>query len=309
MSGCSRHHSQYFYHASAHGLSAEIERPTRHSIPTQAATVLGPNGGRGYQRVENFSFDGIISFKAAFAEVGGSFDECHNRHTSYAGAVIEDLNILDVIHADRIVSRMAIYSPIYPSREERAAGKKPKGNPDEGDETGEHSFDITGSHFQNLRVAGHLINVKLATHVFRKHNTYSKIANAHKDGALADWILGSKFKKNDLPRLEDNYHAIGGMSESVQGWMRKENRPAGGSYIFSPANDFKLSDHIRGETELECFGSFIFVPKFGVVRLPELRVTPHCRTLTMLQFYMCSTGTGGGGLGGTHGSGGTGGGG
>jgi len=307
MSNCSRHHSQYFYHASAYGLAGEIERPSRHSIPTQAATVLGAGGGRGYQRVENFSFDGIISFKAAFAEVGGSFDECHNRHTSYACSVIEGLNILDVVTADRVVSRMAIYSPIYPSREERAQGKKPKPNSEEGDETGEHSFDITGSHFQNLRVAGHLINVKLATHVFRKHNTYSKIAKAPKD--TVNWILGSKFsglKKDELARLEDTYHAIGGMGEIVQQWTGKEDRTDAGRFIFSPANDLKLSDHIAGDTELEGFGSFIFVPKFGVVRLPELVVTRHCRTLTMLRVQMCSTGTGGSDMGGTHGSGGTG---
>src|SRR5215469_18977337 len=112
MSKCSRHHSQHFYHASAFGVAGEIERPSRHTIPTQAATVLAPSGGRGYQRVDDFHFDGIISFKSAMSEVGGSFDECHNRHTSYATAVIDGLNILDIVTADRIVSRLAIYSPI-----------------------------------------------------------------------------------------------------------------------------------------------------------------------------------------------------
>src|SRR5260370_42309528 len=103
MSKCSCHHSQYVYNASAYGLAGEFERPSRHSIPTQAATVLAAGGGRGFQRVENFQYDGTVSFKAAFAEVGGSFDECHHRHTSFACSVVEGLNILDVVPEDRVV--------------------------------------------------------------------------------------------------------------------------------------------------------------------------------------------------------------
>jgi hypothetical protein len=290
MSKCSRHHSQHFYHASAYGLAGELERPCRHSIPTQAATVLGAGGGRGYQRVENFSFDGTVSFKAAFAEVGGSFDECHNRHTSYATAVIEGLNILDVVTADRVVSRMAIYSA------------------EAGDKKGEATFDITGSHFDNLKVAGHKIEVKLATHIFHEHDTYSKISEAHAAKKTDDWLLGSKLrqlKKKDLEELEDTYHALGGMAEMVSEWKETGNSPSNqGSYVFSPANQFELEKHTGHDTELRGFGSFIFVPKFGIVRLAELVIHKNCRTLTMLRVQMCSTGTGGTDAGGTTGSGG-----
>jgi hypothetical protein len=287
---CSRHHSQYFFHASAYGLASEIERPTRHSIPTQAATVLAPSGGRGYNRVEDFQFDRIISFQAAFAEVGGSFDDCHNRHTSYATAVIEGLNILDVVTADRIVSRLAIYS---------ARADDPKG---------EATYDITGSHFENLKVAGHKIDVKLATHVFHEHDTYSKVATAHSERKTDDWLLGGKFKDlkdEELGELEETYHALGGVPELVREWKRPGTRPADrGHYVFSPANHLQLHDHTGPNTELRGFGSFIFVPKFGVVRLPELVLNRHSRSLTMLRVQMCSTGTAGTDIGGTHGSGG-----
>src|SRR5262245_57574622 len=102
---CSSDHSHHFYHASAFGLAGELLRPHRHSIPTQAATVLATGGGRGSQRVENFRFDGMISFDAAYVEVGGSYDPCHNRHTTYAHSVIEGLNIADMVKADRVVAR------------------------------------------------------------------------------------------------------------------------------------------------------------------------------------------------------------
>jgi hypothetical protein len=292
MSKCSKHHAQYVYHASAYGLAGEIERPSRHSIPTQAATVLAAGGGRGYDRVENFSFDGIVSFKTAFVEVGGSYDECHNRHTSYACAVVEGLNVLDVVSADRVVSRMAIYSPIV------------------GDKAGDATFDITGSHFENLKIAGHKIDVKLATHVFHKYDTYSKIARGHQARELDDWQLGSKLGKlnnGELAELEDAYHSLGGISETVREWKPTGDRPADrGSYSFSPANHLKLEDHTGGETELLGFGSLILIPKFGVVRLAEYLVHKHCRTLTMLRVQMCSTGTGGTDVGGSTGSGGVG---
>jgi hypothetical protein len=181
--------------------------------------------------------------------VGGSFDECHNRHTSYATSVVEGLNILDVVTADRVVSRMAIYSA------------------EAGDKAGEATFDITGSHFDNLKVAGHKIDVKLATHVFHEHDTYSKIAKAHQGKKTDPWLLGSKLGKlndRELAELEDTYHSLGGISEIVREWKQTEDRPKDrGGYCFSPANHLKLEEHAGPNTELLGFGCIICVPKFG----------------------------------------------
>ena len=275
---CSRRHSQYVHQAYAYGLAGQVERPFRHTINTQASAVLGASGGRAYQRVDNFQVDGIVHFKAAYVEVGGSFDECHNRHTSYATAVIEGLNILDVFTADKVVSRMAIYSA------------------EVGKEKDEATFDITGSHFVNLRIAGHKIDVKLATHVFHEHDTYTKLTNAHKGGKTRNWLVESGFKKLDVDavkKLEADYHALGGMSEIVKKWKDEEKQPKERtSYSFSPVSHLELENHVGSGSELLGFGSIICIPKFGVVRLAEMTVTPACRSLTMFRVQMCSTGTG-----------------
>jgi hypothetical protein len=287
---CSRPHSQYAHHAFAYGFAGQIERPFRHTITTQASAVLGASGGRGYQRVDNFQVDGIVHFKAAYVEVGGSFDECHNRHTSYATSVIEGLNILDVFTADKVVCRMAIYSP------------------EVGNAQSEATFDITGSHFVNLRIAGHQIDVKLATHVFHEHDTFSKLNQAHRDGKTRNWLVESGLSKlNDaeLKKLESDYHALCGMSEIVKKWKQDgERSKERTSYSFSPVNHLKLEDHVGASSELLGFGSIICVPKFGVVRLAEMNVTPSCRSLTMFRVQMCSTGTGSTDGSGTGGSGG-----
>lgn len=278
MIQCARHHSQYSHQASAYGFAGQLERPFHQIIPTQAATVLGAHGGRGQNRVDKFKLEGLISFEAAFVDVGGSFDECHNRHTSFSSATIEKLNILDVVTADRIVSRMAVYSAEI------------------GDDKGELTFDITGSHYENLKIAGHTIDVKLATHVFHEHDTHSKIAKAHQNNKLDDWLLGSKLGKlneREIQELEKAYHALGGMSEVVKGWKIKGERRSTDNITFSPLNHMKIEDHAGPNTELLGFGSIICIPKFGVVRLAEYTIHKHCRNLTMLRVDMCSTGTGG----------------
>lgn len=282
MPVCPRH-SQWMYQGSAYGVAGEIERPFRHVIPTQAATVLGTNGGRGQDRVENFKLEGVLSFDAAYVEVGGSFDDCHGRHTSYASSTIEKLNILNVVTADRVVSRIAVYSS-------------------KSGENGDFTFNITGSHFDNLRIAGHKIDVKLATHIFHEHDTHSKIADAHKKGHLDEWLLGNKFKDNELPKLEDEYHALGGMSQVVKAWKLRGDKRNIDNMAFSPVNHVDIEKTLE-KTELRCFGSFICVPKFGVVRLAELSARKHCINLVMLRVDMCSTGTGGTSTGGTGGGG------
>lgn len=278
-------HSQYLYHALAYGLAAEVDRPTRHSIPTQAATALAASGGRGCHRVQDYKFDRFISLKEAYVEVGGSYDEDHKMHTSYALSVIEGINIADVLTADRVVSRMFVYAP---------------------DDDKEISFDITGSHFDNLRIAGHKVEVKLATQVFHNHDTYSKVTEAHQATTSDPWLLGSKLgkcKDEELEDLEDKYRALNGINVLVKEWQNKDKRPADrGSYLFSPANDFDLETQI-GPSELLGYGSIICIPKFGVIRLAELTVHHHIRSLTMFRVQMCSTGNGTSDGGGTTGGG------
>lgn len=279
---CSGRHSQYFYHASAYGLSAEIERPVRQSVPAQATSALGIGGGRGTSRVEKFCITPFICFDAAYTEVGGSYDECHNIHTTYAYSVIEGLNIADMVTADRVVSRMVTYSP------------------EVGDEEGEHSYDITGSYFQNLRIAGHPIDIKLSTHRFHDHNTYSKFEKAYHGGEADDllpWGSQSDKQLSQLEKLEDQYHALSGIGKRAKQWKSKPSK--GNSYWCSAAGHLDLQKQVS-ETELQGFGGIILIPKFGVVRLAQMLVHKEQRRLTMLHVDMCSGSqgsTGGGGVG------------
>ncbi len=192
-----------------------------------------------------------------------------------------------MLTADRVVSRMAVYY--------RA------------DDSGEASYDITGSYFENLRIAGHKIEVKLATHVFHDQDTYKKVADAHHKRASDQWLQGGglvKLSEKKLQALEEEYHALTGISKMVGEWKKPGTRPADrGGYRFSVANHLDLSKQI-GPTELEGYGSIICIPKFGVIRLAEMTVHKHSRTLRMFRVQMCSSGHGGADGGAGSGSGG-----
>lgn len=273
---CSRHHSQYVYHASAFALAAEFERPRPYSLAPLASVVLGGHGGHGTNNHPGLTVDGLVSFKNAFSEVGGSYDDCHNIHTTHAWSVMEDVNVAGMLTADRVVSRLAIY---YPA-----------------DDSGEASFDITGSYFENLRIAGHPIDVKLNTQLFHENDTYSKLIKSHQNGKNDQWLMGSCLcdeKPAELNRIEDEYHALRGMSKMVKEWKKPGARPADmGRYRLSAVNHLDLPD--LNKTEIEGYGGIICIPKFGVIRLAEVTVTRHTRTLTMFRVQMCSSGYGNG---------------
>src|ERR1051326_748531 len=310
MSKCSRRHLQYFYNASAYGLAGEIERPMRHSIPMQAATTLAGSGGRGFQRIENFSAPPHVSFDAAYTEVGGSFDECHNQHTTFAYSVIEGLNIAGMITADRIVARMAIYSPEVPPPAEGSANPRKKAPTQSAAAEKEHMFDITGSYFENLRIAGYPINIELAAHHLQQYQTYStlvgamknpgtvKITNAATNGktvtydvrTLQPWGNLEGNRLGLLKELEKNYHALTGFGDRAEKWNKNPTRHgANGVYWLSAAGHYQLDP----KSGLTGFGGIICIPKFGIVRLAEIMAHEHHRHLHMLRVEMCSTSTGG----------------
>ncbi len=95
------------YEVSAMGLAGEILRPARMSVQDQAATVLPYIGGYQTSLVENIRLDGMVFVKSARSSVGSSYDDNHDSHTAFASVVIEDLNLCDIVTADRVVARIS----------------------------------------------------------------------------------------------------------------------------------------------------------------------------------------------------------
>src|SRR5581483_9216640 len=107
----------YFYSASAMALGGRITRPFDANIDTQASSVLPIVGGMGTARVQDFRFREIVSFQNAYSVVTGSQSKDDGSFATLAMVTIEDLNILHMLTAKKIVSRLAANAPSDPKQQ------------------------------------------------------------------------------------------------------------------------------------------------------------------------------------------------
>ncbi len=103
----------HHFHAEADILSAELQRPLQQNIKPQAFVKLPEEGGYLSQRAENFRLEGVISFHSAYTQVAGnkSLKPGHG-WTTLVTSVVEGLNVLDVVTADRVVAQISTDHPL-----------------------------------------------------------------------------------------------------------------------------------------------------------------------------------------------------
>jgi hypothetical protein len=132
----------HYFHADVSAFGGQLEQPFEKPIPLQASLSLSPSGGYASTRVENFHLEGLFSFKSAHTQVSGRPSKKHSGWTTLASSAVEGLNIGDVVTADRVVSQVAT---VHSAKEKSYAPK----------------VSFIGTHFENLRINGHLIEIDL----------------------------------------------------------------------------------------------------------------------------------------------------
>jgi hypothetical protein len=90
---------RHLFHASAFAVEGRVDD---HQIPTQAGVVLPESGGSLSQRVERYD-DGVVRFAEAISEVTGV--ERDGVAVTTSTVSIRDIDIMGIVHADRIVLR------------------------------------------------------------------------------------------------------------------------------------------------------------------------------------------------------------
>ncbi|SRR5216683_3949936 len=166
-------HRTYHYHANAHVLSAQFKRPVDHLIELQGATSLPTIGGHGNSRVENFRFKEFVTFGKGYSHVSGSKHESNDSHTTLVTSSVEDLNILDVVTADRVVARLASSHHL---------------------DHAEPRVTMVGTRFENLRIAGCPIDATLDLDLFERLLTF--------EDARKEFQSNADFRK----MAEDPFH-------------------------------------------------------------------------------------------------------
>src|ERR1700733_4563681 len=123
----------FYFHGDASSLGGFIEKPFQKHIPAQAAATLPSVGGHVTSQTGAFNFEGVISCRGGYTRVSGRHMEEDGSATVSVTSVLEGLNILEIVKADRVVAQVTADYPV--------AGGFPR-------------VSFAGSHFDRLTI-GH----------------------------------------------------------------------------------------------------------------------------------------------------------
>jgi hypothetical protein len=144
---------RYLFQANATGVAGQFVQPFNDVIPIQAASALPVHGGIGLSRVERFRHKDILSFDAAYTEVRGA-EIADGVFETVAMSVVENFDLLDVVHCDRIVGQLTGTHPV----------------------PGENSIVPSGSFFEGLRIGNQIFPKLGVAHEYfraREHSSWS----------------------------------------------------------------------------------------------------------------------------------------
>jgi hypothetical protein len=269
-------HRVFYYHGDASPLGGHVTHPIESLVHSQGSVSLSQAGGQASARAERFKLDDIISCEAAYSEVFGTVHKVNGNWTTLVTSVVEGFNILEVVTADRIVSRMAVEHP----RE----GYHPK-------------VSFVGSQFENLRIGGKPITPNIDLDLLAVAASETQDVHPVKDsdilGSTADlerigfpdcaWTEHEGF----IRKAVDRNSRITSSKDAPE-WLKRrfewvgsaEERKKKGHVLSS------LVHEVQGAKPGSCFGHVIHVPDFGNIFLGELSVTQGSFRLTMLRAEM-----------------------
>ena len=224
------------YHAESTVLDGHLRLPIEQSIKKQAYAKVPEVGGYLSQHAKPFRVEGIVSYCAAHSQVAGHKDDKPGHGWStLATSVVEGLNILNVVTADRVVGQVSIEHPL--------AGYVP-------------TVTFLGTHFDNLRIAGHQVEVDLDLDIVGEKPEDDLPYTRH-PGFMERVAgrLGLVRAHVDLPEeIKTRYAADRGELENGE------------------CTEFSLVKDIEGSFPGRRFGHVIDIPHFGKVYLAVVRI-------------------------------------
>jgi hypothetical protein len=144
----------HFFHAFGYGFGARFTEPFCDTLDTQGATCIPVTGGHSTATSSKINFHDVIRIDQATTQIGaieekGSFD-------CVVTSSVENINILNQVTADRIVSHVAVKTD---------RKRRPKKDNQFELEPNVIWFQTIGSRFENLRVGGVHIKVDIEDEV------------------------------------------------------------------------------------------------------------------------------------------------
>lgn len=224
------------YHAEADSFKGYLRLPFAQEIYPQNQVILSERGGYFTRHSETFRLGGVISYKFAYTQVGGNLDDKpgHGWNT-LATSVLEGLNVMDVVTADRIVAQISTDHP--PNC---------------------HVPTVTflGTRFENLRIAGHPVKLELDPNIL-----------GPKPAGDGPYLSDRDF----LDRVTQQYERIGGQKNLPAEVARRYNQLPSSS-ANRESIECSLVNQAEGSYPGHSFGHVIDVPGFGKIYLATLRL-------------------------------------
>lgn len=224
------------YNAEATILEGHLQLPLIQEIKPQGYAHLPEYGGYISQRAENYRLEEVISFRSAHTQVAGNRDvKKGHGWATLTTSVIEGLNVLDVLTADRVVGQMITEHPLV--------GYVP-------------SVSFLGTRFENLRIAGQPIELDLDLDILGTGPAND--APYTTDAGVTGRISTQYSRIREHSNLPDDLH-------------ERYNRLS--SALGNPEEvECSLVNRAAGSFPGLCFGHVIVVPNFGKITLAKLRL-------------------------------------
>ena len=235
----------HIFNAEASVLKGHLKLPVNQEIETQTHSKLAEKGGYFSQRSGGYRLESVISFCSSYSHVAGnrSLKPGEGWHT-LTTTVLEGLNVLDVLTADRVVGQMITEHPLI--------GYVP-------------SISFLGTRFENLRIAGHPVELDIDHEIFGPKQAVD--APYTRDRGL-------------LGRVSRQYERIRQHKDLPAELLERYNRLSS-TLGAAEAVECSLVNQAAGRYPGRTFGHVITIPGFGVITLMKLTVKheePHEET-------------------------------
>jgi hypothetical protein len=240
----------YSFRADANALGGFLEESFRKPLPTLAPVSLPAVGGFAKARSEAFTHDDIVSCSSAYTRVSGQEND-DKSISILVSAVVEGLNLLDVVEADRVVAKLSILIP--PDR-------------------GPLKVSTAGSRFEGLRLQGRRREPQLNQQLQDWEKEVDAQGRAH--GATVEdlWTIGKTQAKTVTEACKDDNAK----------WVKKRFKWMKQDAVSNASALCSLVDGFESAKPAHC-GHFVDIPDYGRFFFGELLLTPDSAQLVSIR--------------------------
>jgi hypothetical protein len=239
------------YHAEAHVLSGDLQRPVEQKIERHSPVILKDRrGGHLTRFTDTVSIEGLISFIKGHTRVSGSRSLKNNGWMTLSTSIVGGLNVFEIITADRLVSQVSTDHPYENGHEPQVT--------------------FLGTQFENLRVSGFpgLLTLDFGICGDRPSDDRSYFQDPNFLGRVKEQT--ERIARADgLPKeLKDQY-------DEKLGYIKKLISDCGAASKGSHKPITCSLVQSIGEIPIpgvQSFGNVLLIPEFGTVTLGEIEV-------------------------------------